>query len=173
MNLIITCPRHFEANTVNEITSIFERFGFKEPLITITSMPGILTVHTDTDSEQVVQKIMELVREEPWVIRYSKRIIPIQKSTKSTINEIVNGIKQISTAIREEQTYRITVEKRHSNLSSKEIITEIAKFVPNKVSLDNPDWIVLVEILGPDTGIAVVSPDHIISIEKMKRRLSE
>jgi len=46
MNLIITCPRHFENETLEEIKGILNEMGDTNPIISITEMPGILTIST-------------------------------------------------------------------------------------------------------------------------------
>ena len=46
MNLIITCPRHFEPETEDELIDILEEFGDSDAKITITNMSGILTAET-------------------------------------------------------------------------------------------------------------------------------
>ena len=48
-------------------------------------------------------------------------------------------------------------------------ITEIAKIFPNKVSLNQPDWIILIEILGNETGISILKNDGMFSLDKAKR----
>ena len=70
-------------------------------------------------------------------------------------------------------TYRITIEKRGSDLSSKEVIDSIAKNIQNKVSLEKFDWNVIVEILGGTTGTSVLKENDIVSTLKMKRDLTE
>jgi len=82
MNLIITCPRHLESDTEEELRDILEELGDSEPIITITNMSGILTAQTKLVPVQVVEKIKEMILDEPWSIRYCSRIIPIQKSLK-------------------------------------------------------------------------------------------
>jgi tRNA acetyltransferase TAN1 len=57
LNLIITCARHLEPETQEEITKILGEFGDDEPKITITSMSGILTAITNLDPINVVEKI--------------------------------------------------------------------------------------------------------------------
>ena len=57
MNLIITCPRHFEPETEDELISILEEFGDSDAKITITSMSGILTAETKLDPIETVRKI--------------------------------------------------------------------------------------------------------------------
>jgi len=60
------------------------------------------------------------------------------------------------------------VNKRATNLSSKEIIEEVAKLVDRKVDLENPDKIIQIEIIGDYTGISIIKPDQILSITKIK-----
>ncbi|MFB5612474.1 MAG: THUMP domain-containing protein [Nitrosarchaeum sp.] len=173
MNLIITCARHLESETRQELTGILEKLGDAESRITITNMSGILTAETKLESIEVVRKIKEMLLEEPWCIRYCLRIIPIQKITDTKIESIEDGVLDLIKLITNEESYRISIEKRNSSISSQEIISRIAKKIENKVSLEFPDKIILIEILGSKTGIAIVKKADILSVEKTKRSLSE
>ena len=156
MNLIITCARHLEPETRDELNDILEDFGDSDAQISITSMSGILTAETKLDPIEIVRKIKEMVLDEPWSIRYCLRIIPIQKIIESKMEEIEEAIPSMSQEILEGETYRISIEKRNSDLSSKEIITKIADKIKNKVSLEFADKIILIEILGNKTGISIL-----------------
>lgn len=173
MNLIITCPRHLEPETEEELREILEEFGDSDVKISITNMSGILTAETQLDPIEVVRKIKDMLLDEPWNIRYCKRIIPIQKVIESKIDQIENSISELSNQILENETYRISIEKRNSDLSSKEIITKIADKIKNKVSLEFPDKVILIEILGNKAGISILKKSDILSTEKTKRNMSE
>jgi len=173
MNLIITCARHLEPETQEELMSILDDFGDSEPKITITNMSGILTAETKLDPIETVKKIKELILDEPWSVRYCLRIIPIQKIIESQIEEIEKTVSEMSEHIIDDETYRISIEKRNSDLSSKEIITKIANKIKNKVSLEFPDKVILIEILGNKTGISILKKSDVLSIEKTKRSISE
>ena len=173
MNLIITCARHLEPETKEEIARILGEFGDSEPKITITNMSGILTVKTQLDPVEVVKKIRERILDEPWSVRYCLRIIPIQKLSETKIEEIEETISELTGSIPKGESYRISIEKRNSNISSQELITKIATKIKNKVSLENPDKIVLIEVLGTKTGISVLNNSDILSVEKTKRSMSD
>jgi len=173
LNLIITCARHLEPETKEEIARILGEFGDSEPKITITSMSGILTVKTQLDPVEVVKKIREMIIDEPWSVRYCLRIIPIQKLSETKIEEIEETISELIGSIPKGESYRISIEKRNSNISSQELITKIATKIKNKVSLENPDKIVLIEVLGTKTGISVLNNSDILSVEKTKRSMSD
>ena len=173
MNLIITCARHLESETRQELTNILEKIGDSEPKITVTNMSGILTAETKLDSIETIKKIKEMLLDEPWSIRYCLRIIPIQKVMETKIESIEDGISSLIELISNSESYRISIEKRNSNISSQELISRIAKKIKNKVSLEFPDKIILIEVLGNKTGIAIVKKVDILSVEKTKRSISE
>ena len=173
MNLIITCARHFEPETEEELRDILEEFGDSDAKISITKMSGILTAETKLEPIEVVKKIKEMILDEPWSIRYCLRIIPIQKVIETKIEEIEKTVTEISEQISNNETYRISIEKRSSDLSSQEIITKIASKIKNKVSLEFPDKVILIEILGNKTGISILKKADVLSVEKTKRSISE
>ena len=173
MNLIVTCARHLEGETEDELIDILDELGDSDVKIVVSSMSGIITVQTKLDPIEVVKKIKEMVLDEPWSIRYCLRIIPIQKIVETKIDEIEKMISSMSEQIEEKESYRILIEKRNSEISSKEIITKIANGIKNKVSLDHPDKIILIEILGIITGISILKNSDILSIEKTKRSMSD
>ena len=173
MNLIITCARHLEPETKEEISKILGEFGDEEPEVTITSMSGILTAKTKLDPVEVVNKIQERLLDEPWSVRYCLRMIPIQRISETKIDEIEKVISELSEFIENEDSYRISIEKRNCDVSSQELISSVANKIKNKVSLENPDKIVLTEILGAKTGISILKKSDIFSLEKTKRSLSD
>ena len=173
MNLIITCPRHFEEEASEEVKRILIELGDQEPKIIISSMPGILTGITSLNPIESIEKIREKILDEPWSVRYCLRIIPIQGVCKTNIKEIEDEILKNIGVIRSEDSYRITIEKRNSKVSSNEIISKIAKNISNKVSLDSPDWVILIEIIGDEAGVSVIRNNNILSVEKTKRSLSD
>ncbi|MBI5859188.1 MAG: THUMP domain-containing protein [Nitrosarchaeum sp.] len=173
MNLIITCARHLESETRRELIGILEKLGDSEPIVTITNMSGILTAETKLEPIEVVKKIKEMLLDEPWCIRYCLRVIPIQRITETHIESIEDEISDLIQLISNEESYRVSIEKRNSNISSQELISRIAKKIKNKVSLEFPDKIILIEVLGNKTGIAIVKKADILSVEKTKRSMSE
>jgi len=173
LNLIITCARHLEPETKEEISRFLGDFGDLEPKIIITSMSGILTAETKLDSVDIVRKIRKIIEEEPWSVRYCLRIIPIQKLSKTAIDEIENSVDELINQIKQGESYRISIEKRNSNISSQELITKIANKIKNKVSLENPDKTIQIEVLGGITGVSILKKGEILSVEKIKRGLSE
>ena len=173
MNLIVTCARNLEGEAEEEIMDILDELGDPDVKISVSNMSGIITIQTKLDPIEVVRKMKEILLDEPWSIRYCLRVIPIQKIVETNLEKIEECISSISDKIEDNESYRILIEKRNSDISSKEIITNIANQIKNKVSLDFPDKIILIEILGIVTGISLIKKSDILSLEKTKRRMSE
>ena len=169
MNLLVTCARNLETETKNEIGKILDEIGDQESEVLNVGMRGILMVNTNIEPSKIIDWVKDKVVEEPWLIRYCLRMIPIQSVTETDMSKITNDVIKLKDVIQQNDSYRITIEKRNTDMSSTEIITEIAKIFPNKVSLNQPDWIVLIEILGNMAGISILKENEIFSLDKAKR----
>ena len=162
-----------EDEAANEIKNILNEFGENEPEITITTMSGILTASIRNDPLEIIKSIREKISDEPWYVRYCLRFIPIQGNVKTEVDEIANEAQKHVSCMKENESFRITIEKRNSSVSSKEIITKIAGNITNKVSLEQPDWIILIEILGNITGVSIIKENDVLSVEIVKREISD
>lgn len=169
MNLIVTCFRHAEEDAVSEMTKLTS----DTVRMRRTSISGVLTGSTDRDPIEISRRIQDMVMEEPWSVRYVRRIIPVQCVVDTNAGSIIEGIQCIRHHIRDKDTWRVSIKKRNTSISGQEIISGIADIIPNKVSLEYPDIIIHVEILGGITGVAALRPGDVFSLDKTKRSLSE
>ena len=101
-------------------------------------------------------------------MRYCHRFIPIRK-TATGFENIVESVREQIKIMKDTDTYRITIEKRGSEISSKELIDSIAEIIPNKVSLESYDWNVMIQIMGGITGVSILKDEEILSTLKLKR----
>ena len=63
MNLIVTCARHLEEETEEELRDILDELGDSEIEVSISDMSGILTAQTKLEPIKVVKKMKEIVPE--------------------------------------------------------------------------------------------------------------
>ncbi len=171
MNLIVTCGRNLESEAKNEIKKIINELGDQELEIFNSGMRGVLIVNTVINPSEVIDYVRNKINEEPWFMRYCLRIIPIQIVTDTDIDKIKQNVIKLKDCIQKNDSFRITVEKRNSAISTKDIITEIAEVLSNKVSLEKPTWTILIEVLGGKTGISILKNDALFSLERSKRNL--
>jgi tRNA acetyltransferase TAN1 len=75
---------------------------------------------------------------------------------------------ELSAEIGTDETFRVTVEKRFTQTSSRDIIEAAAANIERKVDLNNPGKILLIEVVGGLTGLSVIKPDQILAVMKEK-----
>ena len=84
------------------------------------------------------------------------------------MEEIKRQSQELAARIGEEETFRVTVEKRFTTLHSKDIIEAAAGDINSKADLENPDRILLIEVLGALTGVSLLKPSDILAVIKEK-----
>ena len=171
-NLLVTTYRHREYDAVDELNEILQRFGFEMQIIESQNVSGIILALANLNPFELITKFKKLLTEEPWQFRYILRTIPIEKTFYTDIKNIeLEGENLALKKINVNESFRISIEKRHTSTRSKEIISSIAnKLTRYKVSLENPDWIILIEIIGNKTGISVLKERDIFNSIMEKRR---
>ena len=121
------------------------------------------------DPKALLTFITDFVRSEPFKVRFILRVIPVHRVVDTKLQDIIKAVKDLGNEIGSAESFRITIEARDSPYSDRELIDAIADAVDRKVSLDSPDKIVLLEIFGEYSGVSVISPMEIVSIQKLKR----
>jgi len=66
------------------------------------------------------------------------------------------------------ETFRVTLEKRFTQTSSRDIIEAATANIERQVNLNNPDKILLIEVIGGLTGLSVIKPNEILAVIKEK-----
>ncbi|MDH5448794.1 MAG: THUMP domain-containing protein [Candidatus Bathyarchaeota archaeon] len=167
-NLLVTTTRGNEADVCSEIWYLLGETGDSAAKVDKTGVSGLIAAKTSLQPLEAIEKLRNILKERPYEFRYTLRIIPIQKVTQTDVGEIERVVTQLAAQIKENETFRVTVEKRFTHMSSKDIIEAAAANIDRKVDLINPNKIVLVEVVGGFTGVSVLKPSDIISIMKEK-----
>jgi len=168
-NLIVTTLRGQESLAAIELEDLLRYLGDESPEVSVTNVAGLLTARTSLDPLDVVERVRKIMEDEPWRVGNLMRMIPVEEVVESDVEKISEAVERLSLKIPEGASFRITIEKRHTSLSSSDIIESAAKRINRRVDLKNPDWIVLIEVVGAYTGISVLRPDQIISLAKMRK----
>lgn len=169
MNLIVTCPRHHEGAARGELAGLLGRLGDDGPRIGIAGMPGVLVADTSLDPVGAVRGVRGLIDDEPWAVRFCLRFIPVQKECPATEEGIADAAAALAAGMAPSETYRITIEKRDSGLESGALIRRMAAGIANKVRLESPDRVVLVETVGEAAGVSLLHELDILSVDRAKR----
>ncbi len=169
-NLIISTSRGNEHNACSEMWYLLGEVGDRGSTIETTRVIGLVVAKTKLDPIKAVRDMRSLLKERPWEFKYTLKVVPIQKVVNAQLNEIEETAVALSADIEKAETFRLTVEKRHTDLTSKTIIDTVAKRIDRKVSLTAPDKILMIEVVGERAGLSIITSPDILSVEIEKRR---
>ncbi|MCD6469938.1 THUMP domain-containing protein [Candidatus Bathyarchaeota archaeon] len=168
-NLLVSTSRGNENNACSEIWFLLGEIGDREAIVDKTEVAGLVVAKTNLDPFKAIEGLRNLLKERPREFRYVLKVVPIEIVVRTRIDEIKKAVARLHYKILENETFRVTVEKRHSEISSRDIIEAAVENLDRKVDLSNPDKIILIEVLGRLTGVSVIKPQDILSITKEKR----
>jgi tRNA acetyltransferase TAN1 len=167
-NLLATTSRGLERGACSELKHLLEQIGDADASVSKSGIRGLIVAETILDPFEAVRKLRKILVERPYEFRYMLRIIPIEAIVTTGLTDIASLAKELSSEIAENETFRITVEKRFTTLSSHEIIEAVAANIKRKVNLQKPNKIMLIEVLGKLTGVSAIKPEDVISVMKEK-----
>jgi len=167
-NLLATTSRGNEDEACSELWYLLGEIGDSAPVVDKTGVAGLIAAKTAFNPFEVIEKFRQILRERPYEFRYTLRIIPIEKVIRTDLGEIQRAATELSSKIGKNETFRITVEKRFTETSTRDIIEAAAANIERKVDLNKPDKILLIEVIGGLTGLSVIKPEDILSIVKEK-----
>ena len=158
-----------ELKAINEVSKLLDEFGDSNSSVLKTQFSGIIKIETVMELLELIEKFRDKIENEPWELRYCSRIIPIQKTCQTDLITIKQNVADLIPLIDPNETYKISIERRDSKLIRNEIISNIAKLLTNHVSLERPDWEIIIQIIGNETGVSILPSNSILSVSKLKR----
>ncbi|MEM2103500.1 MAG: THUMP domain-containing protein [Candidatus Bathyarchaeia archaeon] len=167
-NILATTSRGNEGQACSELGFLLGEVGDSAAVVDRTGVSGLIAAKTVLNPFEVIDKFRQILHERPYEFRYTLRIIPVEKVVRTDIKEIRSAAAELSAKINPNEFFRVTVEKRFIETSTKDIVEAAASAIERKVNLKNPDKILLIEIIGRLTGISIVRPNDILSVVKEK-----
>ena len=145
-----------------------DELGDPAPVADRTGIRGLVAAKSSFNPCEIIEKFRALLQERPYEFRYALRIIPIEKVVPTEIDKIKSVATELAANIKENETFRVTVEKRFTTIHTRELIEAVATNIERKVNLENPDKILLIEVVGGLTGISLIQPEDILAVIKEK-----
>lgn len=173
-NILATTSRGNERQMCSELTHLLkDELGDPSPVVSKTGICGLVMAKTSFDPYSAITTFRTMLRKHPYKFRYALRIIPIEKVVPTNLDEVKCAAVELASNIEENETFRVTVEKRFTNLHSKDLIEAAVIGIDmagseRKVDLENPDKIMLIEVVGGLTGMACIKPTLVLAVLKEK-----
>jgi tRNA acetyltransferase TAN1 len=171
-NLIATTDKINESRACSELWMLLKATGDESPTVDRSFIRGIVVGRTSVTPDAVACRLSMDLRSNPKNYNSLYRIIPVQRIIETSTEKIVEAAKGLATVMRPDDSFRVTFEKRRVGLSSHEIIDVVASHFDQRVDLENPDWVILIETMGKITGVSIVKPSQIMNVQKTRFSLS-
>lgn len=154
---------------INEILYLLkDELGDAEAQAAKTKIRGLIVAKTTLDPCTVIEKFRTILKERPYEFRYALRILPIERVVPTDLEEIKRATAELAAKIGENESFRVTVEKRFTILHTNDLIEVAAGDIKRTANLENPDRILLIEVLGALTGLSLLKPSDILAVVKEK-----
>ena len=168
-NLLATTSRGNEKRMCIELSYLLkEELKDPQPQVSKTGIRGLVAAKTAFDPCGVIEKFRVILQERPYEFRYALRIIPVERVVPTDLDEVKRAALELAADIGKNETFRVTVEKRFTSLHTRDFIEAVATGINRKVDLENPAKILLIEVVGGLTGMALVKPDCVLAVLKEK-----
>ncbi|WP_457558345.1 THUMP domain-containing protein [Candidatus Harpocratesius sp.] len=175
-NLLVSTAREFEEQAKTELWFNLMSLGDPNPIIYKSNFQGLILGYTNLPPRRLIYYLRDVITSKDVnYIQFIQKIYPIDLVTATELPVIKEAVLEL---IAESQIchvptskFRITVRKRNSPLRPEDIINSIAPLISNPVDLKNFDWNLQFEILGKQTGIAILSKDDIFKPISERRDL--
>ncbi len=163
-NLLVSTSRFNEDNAKAEIWFTLLTCGDRYSIISNLDFSGLIAVVTTLNHRNVISKIKRILIKDPIFFQYILKIVPIDYVCQTNVNTIKVIIRNhYRDFIHSDESFMIELNRRKNDLIDRDnFIGSIAKFIDNKVNLENPDKIIRIEILGNVTGISFLQQDDVI-----------
>jgi tRNA acetyltransferase TAN1 len=133
-----------------------------------TGVRGLITAKTALDPCKAIEKLRAILKERPYEFRYALRVIPIEKVVRTDLDDVKRAASELAERIGENETFRVTLEKRFTKLHARELIEAAAADIQRKADLENPDNVLLIEVIGGLTGLSLIKSSDILAVVKEK-----
>jgi tRNA acetyltransferase TAN1 len=168
-NLLATTSRGNERQMCSELSYLLkEELGDSAPVVGKTGVRGLVAAKTSLNPREVIEKFRAILQERPYEFRYALRIIPVERVVPTDLDEVKRVAEELAANIGENETFRVTVEKRFTSVHSRDFIEAAAADIDRKVDLKNPDKILLIEVVGGVTGVSLIKPSEVLAVIKEK-----
>ena len=170
MSFLISSQRSFERDALSEAFYIISDI-LKHDLKPLRSrVPGLSILRlTDESSDpfEIISKIVDYIEEKGPLVACLK-IVPLECLIKTNLQNIaLKTTEMAKLKILPSNSWRITVNKRQSNLGTFQVINEVAEEINwGIVNLETFELEVRIEIIRDLTGISIMKPNTEISMVK-------
>ena len=170
-NLLATSEIWSESEACSELWMLLRAVGDETPVVDRSPIRGLIEAKTGLDPLEAIGRLRSELEKRPEGFRVLLRVMPVEVMVPTDLEGFAEAVRGLAPRIGEDESFRITLEKRRTHLGSREVIDAVAEGIDRRVDLEGYDWNVLIEIMGKTTGISVIPRHGVLNVQKEKAGL--
>jgi tRNA acetyltransferase TAN1 len=129
-----------------------------------TAVDGIALARTALDGRKIVHHCREL-SDRGYAFEHAIKWVPVDHWCNADLDSIRRLlVEKVRERIAPEDTWGMEVAKRRwQRYHTQEIVTNLAGAIDRKVDLDQPDWLVRVDVIGREAAVSVLRAGEVFS----------
>ncbi len=168
--VIVTTVQGKEHTALEEIPDCLYRYD-QGVRVEKTPYGGVLKVYTSLPSREAARIISSC-----WV-SFVKRVVPVDVEVEARLEAIVDAALKLARGV--EDSVAVRCVKRGSRIPSSKVVEEevgaaLKDKLGLKIKLEDPDYVLRVEVVGDEAYLSLLSREDLKPVEKRwpPRRLS-
>ncbi|MBP1911330.1 THUMP domain-containing protein [Thermococcus stetteri] len=157
MILLVTCPQGREGDAILELEWALEKVKVHG-----TDWRGVLLAETPLSKEEALQRL------KGFETQAVQRVVPLDVIVRASFDEIANAVLELAEKIKGSFAVRAKV-RGNKKLSQRELEVKLGSLIVERynlpVNLSDPDYTVVVEVLGKKAGVGVLRRGEILKFE--------
>jgi tRNA(Ser,Leu) C12 N-acetylase TAN1 len=169
-NILVTFHQNEKTKAEQEIADRIKDAGLTLEDMMESSVAGLLMVRVLENSKEAVKKLRGFAFRFPELFRYTHHWTPIEEWVSSEPEVMVSAARNFGDRIREGDTWRLDLEKRHyAGGSSLDLIKMLTEPINRgTVDLTDPELILKVEIVGGFAGFSLVDKEELLDVNDIR-----
>ena len=155
-NMLATTDQLSVSQACSELWMGLRAAGDPEPRVNRSRIKGLIVARTSMDPVEAIRGLRAYLASDPERLGSVYRVMPVQMWAETSVERVVDAVKTLAGVMGPVDSSRVTLEKRRTQLRSLEVIDAVASAIELRVDLEQPDWVVLVEVVGDEIGRAHV-----------------
>ncbi|MGD0816888.1 MAG: THUMP domain-containing protein [Methanomassiliicoccales archaeon] len=168
-NMLVTFRPNQKGHAENEIRSRLNDVNAYVDSIEHTNVEGVCEIRVLGDPKDVVADLKKLCFQDPEQFPYTHHWVPIEKWVEPYMEEMLKVMTGYGETITANERWMLHLHKRHIGKHSSDIIEKLTAPI-NKgiVDLENPQTIVIVELMGNRAGMSLVRSEELLDVIKVR-----
>lgn len=172
-NILVTFHQNAKVLAEEETRRNLKDVGASVEWLQESEVEGVFETLVIGDARKTVADIRALCLDHPELFQQTHHWVPIDRWVSCEEAEMVNAARELGKGINDTERWMMHLHKRHMQAHTTDLLMLLTEPIEvGVVDLENPDKIVVVEILGDRVGMALVQSEELLDVNKIRESLS-